>query len=47
MILNNLSYYNFQLKPLYSEKNRSQCFYYQTIPGIHRTGKKPTDIFIV
>ncbi|KAF0764052.1 Uncharacterized protein FWK35_00021288, partial [Aphis craccivora] len=25
------------LKPLYSEKNRSQCFYYQTIPGIHRT----------
>ncbi|KAE9541747.1 hypothetical protein AGLY_003738 [Aphis glycines] len=36
-----------ELKPLYSEKNRSQCLYYQTIPGIHRTGKKQTDIFIV
>ncbi|XP_022174510.1 uncharacterized protein LOC111036694 isoform X1 [Myzus persicae] len=35
------------MRPLHSEQKRSQCFYYQTIPDIHRTGKKPTNIFIV
>ncbi|XP_022174511.1 uncharacterized protein LOC111036694 isoform X2 [Myzus persicae] len=36
-----------EMRPLHSEQKRSQCFYYQTIPDIHRTGKKPTNIFIV
>ncbi|KAL4097157.1 hypothetical protein QTP88_021976 [Uroleucon formosanum] len=36
-----------EMRPLHSEQKRSQCFYYQTIPEIHRTCKKATNIFIV
>ncbi|XP_025422406.1 uncharacterized protein LOC112692080 [Sipha flava] len=36
-----------EIKPLHTEQKRSQKFYYQTIPEIHRVGKKSTDIFIV
>ncbi|XP_025204182.1 uncharacterized protein LOC112601001 [Melanaphis sacchari] len=36
-----------EMRPLHSKQKRSQYFYYQTIPDIHRTGKKQTDIFIV
>lgn len=37
----------FQIRPLYTEQKRSQKYYYQTIPEIHRTCKKSTDIFII
>ncbi|VVC38276.1 Hypothetical protein CINCED_3A004030 [Cinara cedri] len=33
--------------PLYVEKKRSQRFYYQTIPEIHRNNKKINTTFIV
>ncbi|XP_015368928.1 PREDICTED: uncharacterized protein LOC107165277 isoform X2 [Diuraphis noxia] len=36
-----------EMLPLNSKQKRSQWFYYQTIPDVHKTGKKPTNIFIV